>query len=945
MKQKMTIRFNTCILVILFASIIHVMDAMQLLPLLQYDMTTDYCHQGSYFNNGILGKESIALVRNTNTTRCVLGMGIESDFHLGIDDSVKIETSQVLYASKSIGSFLEDLNGNTFDSDNENENGFTISLWIRPHQNQAYTYNKQNKYGHDLTSPKTIFAIGSDTFERKTFPTALTSCEKSKIDFQLSMIDNDSLEIVYRTSNHMFEPCQRIEFNASSLWDIDDGTLFAARPTHISISLGNFRQQVLVNGKIMARRRESFDTGLKHWDPTSLLQFFDYPKDENRLSPLWDGQLFQFSIYRGVFNKNQVRSVISQGLPPSQPFARSKVAQIYEDALDENVTLQQIQMPYSFLDDEIDDLLTLLGLSHEPAAYTRYYITRFPSRGSLFHVGDKRTIEPNGNHPVLVRDMDSLVYIPRKDEHSEFSGHAYSSFDFCVTTNKIITSSQCISATISVIVDPINDPPVASIPKPYYVHEGINEEAQALLLTGSDVDKSDSIQTIQITSPPKLGYLFLSVSSFRNEDNLLHGTLLSTVNNTILGKEAYVEYQFTECDTVVIQDSSIVDFFRFRVQDSAGSWSAEAEVKVHVLSGISSYSPSDSSPWIAPMTQVGGVRNVLKGIDSSGMNRTLGFFFKSLPSKGIILDEGTQVMENHIAESTKKIYADEKIARMVNVTYVGAPAICDKSDDLLINDTFEYQVVALGPDKGVVSVSPTMEEQINVFCPVELVSMSVIDEEELMNVSAFVSLADDYCSGYLFDFSEESKTSCRNTTLVFGLNVDNVEKLPEPVYVSIKTRGGLLSLKQEDLEDFHPIFDQPVMRSSIHIILPAENLNDVLSAIHFQSDAVGMDEIQVVLQYGRCDHQEKFLLEHDFSEATTECYKSEKTINVNIEQNLQDSQLLHYPFPMVSLLVILILGPIFYIKGKGKRAIEDVFIEWQEGIYDDATNNETSLDV
>ena len=160
----MAIGFNTCILVIVFASIIHVMDAMQLIPLLQYEMTTDYCHQGRYFNNGILGKESMALVRNTNTTRCALGMGIESDFYLGIDDSAEIETSQALYASKSIGSFLEELNGNTFD--NDDENGFTISLWIRPHQNQDFTYNKQKKYDDHLTSPKTIFTIGSDTLER-----------------------------------------------------------------------------------------------------------------------------------------------------------------------------------------------------------------------------------------------------------------------------------------------------------------------------------------------------------------------------------------------------------------------------------------------------------------------------------------------------------------------------------------------------------------------------------------------------------------------------------------------------------------------------------------------------------------------------------------------------------------------------------------------------------
>eukprot|EP00536_Pseudo-nitzschia_multiseries_P003317 jgi/Psemu1/318134/estExt_fgenesh1_pm.C_500005 len=892
-------------------------------------MTASDCHKGTFFNNGIIGKHSMALIRNVNNTKCSSGMGIEGDFGSHIDNSDNQEIPKSLHLSMSIPSFLQELTDNPFQV--ENSSGFTISLWIRPRNAHGYNCKKHNGHDSYLASRRTIFTIGSDTFERNKFSDGSTLCDTSQIDFQLSIIGNDFLEIVYRTSNHLFEPCQRIQFNATSAWETDDGFMFSSKPTHVSISLAHFNQQIFVNGKTMARRREAFDNDLTHWNPTSLLQFFNYPNDNNDESLPWDGQLFEFKIYSNILNTNQVRSALSQGLPPSQPFSHPTVAHIYEDAMDENNTLQEIQMTYSFVDDEIDKLLISLDTPHQPAANVRHYITRFPSRGNLFHVGSERQIESSGNHPVLVRGMDRIVYIPRKDEHSEFQGHAYSSFDFCVTTNNIITSSQCVSATISVVVDPINDPPVASIPPPYHVHEGINEEPQALLLTGTDVDKNDFIQTIQVTTPPKMGYLFLSVSSFRKEDNLYHGTLLSDINNTIAGDEVYVEYQFNKHDDVVIQDESVIDFFRFRVQDSAGSWSAEVEGKVHVLSGISSFSPHGSNHLIAPLAEAGGVTKYMRGVDTSGINRTLGFFLKSLPSNGFILDdEGNKLTENCIIESTQSILdAKDKFTGSVNITYVGSPALCGNNDSLILNDTFQYQVVALGNDKGVVSVSSTEEEHIHVLCPVKVLSINAVDDA-VTKVSSFVSPLNHDCSGYLFNFTEESKASCSDTALVFGLHVDNVEKIREPVYIYMTTRGGLLSLKRDHHTDFNPIFDQPVMRSSIRIILAAEQLNDVLSAIHFQSDTIGRDEIRVVLQYGRCDHEAKFLIEHDFSESKFECYKAEKTIHVNVQRNSHGLQLLHYPFPWFSFLVILILGPLFYVKGKIRQTLREVFVDWKE---------------
>lgn len=912
----------------IFLFIIQVTKASQVIPLLQYDMTTNDCERSTFSNGGILGRDSIKLIRNVSATACASGFGVESNFKYNCNET---KISKALYTSKPIRSFMEELN--RVDIPVTEESGLTLSLWIRPNNVNEYTCKND-----DTTSSRTIFTIGWDTFSTEDYPpTGLTLCEKSKIDLQLSIIETDLFEIVYRTSDKIFEPCQRIEFNASSLLSTNIDNRLTSRPIHITISLGNYHQEVFVNGKAVARKREIFDVNLKHWNPMSLLEFFTYPTTVYYQTPPWDGQLLQFSIYTGILNNKLVKSVVSEGLAPSYPVAYPKVVHIYEDALDQNGTLQQIQMPFSFLDYEIDNLLSSLDLPHQPAAFVRHYITRFPTRGHLFHIEDGEIIEPVGNLPVLVNNMDRLSYIPQKDEHSDFLGHSYTSFDYCVTTKKIILSSQCTPVTISIVVDPINDPPVAIIPPVYYVREGIQVEDRALLLTGSDVDRYNFIQNIQITSLPKMGYLFLSVSSFRKDDNLLHGAILNTVNRMIPGKEVYVEYRFTDYITTTVQDLLVKDHFHFRVQDNVGSWSAEAKVEIHVVSSVF---PSISNPnkWTVPMAKIGGTKKQLNGIDLSRLNRTLGFLMKSLPSTVIVLDEaGVPLVNNKIIESTKSLFHGNQNLGSANVTFVGIPSICDQNNSLLMKNILKYQVVALGLDKEVMSVSRAKEEEITIICRVEAVYMHVINQQGSMSLSAITYPTDDNCSGYMFDFKEESKSRCRETALIIGLQVDNAEKLIEPVYVVITASpGGFLSLNQKSFSNDYTILNQPVMRASIRLIVPAEKLTDVLSAIHFQSDLVGRIEIHIVLQYGRCDHNETYLIDNEFSASAIDCYKTHQKIYVNVQKNPEEYESSQYQFPWIHLLVIVVSGPIFYLKNKTNQIVEEIHavLEDDGSIYD-----------
>ena len=922
------LRIRTALLFISLFS--RVTNASQIIPLLQYDMTNNDCHRSAFFNGGILGNDSIMLIRNSNTTTCTPGFGVESKFDINADNSEETMTSNAVFGSNKIGSFLGKLDGDALPF--IEENGLTISLWIRP--NFAHDHNCSDVDNcNELSSPRSIFTIGWGVFGSKSSPkTELTLCDEAKIDFQLSITETNMFEIMYRTNDQMFEPCQRMKANVTSIMTTDDDIHFLSRPMHIAISLGNFHQEVFINGISLAKKREMFDANLKHWNPSSFLQFFTYPATRYHQRTPWEGQLFHFSLYCGVLNKHQVKSVMSEGLSPSQPVAHSKVARIYEDGMYKDGTLQQIDMPYTFIDDEIGSLLSSLDLPHQPVPNVRHYITRFPMRGHLLHIKDGRTIEPSKNLPVLVSNADRIIFIPRKDEHSEFYGRTYTSFDYCVTTNKIIMSSQCTATTIFVVVDPVNDPPVAFAPPLYVVHEGIQNEARALLLTGSDVDKNDFIQNIQITSTPKMGFLFLSVSSFRKEDNLLHGTALEKVNNTMAGNEVYIEYRFTDYNTTTVQDSLVVDFFRFRVQDSVGSWSSEAEVKIQVLSNVFS-SNGDPDIWAVPsLVNKKELRNQLSGIDLSGLNRTLGFLIKSLPSTVEVLgEEDSPLVKNEIIASRNSSFNGKKNFARTDITYVGIQSACNERDIPLINDMLRYQVVALDSEKEVTSISSVKEEEISIFCKVEPVSIRFITEDRSRSLSTFVSPADDSCSGYMFDFSGESKRSCRNTTMVFGLDIDGIEKVLEPVYAVITTSpGGFLSMNQNNLFAILTLVDQPLMRTSIRFISPAEKLTDVLSEIHFQSDSLGTAEVQITLQYGRCKHNETYLVEHEFSESTSECYITQEKIYINVRQNPQEFVLSHYPFPWFSLLVIILLGPIFYIKGKARQIAEELRAEWKE---------------
>jgi hypothetical protein len=917
-----------------------------LVPLLHYDLTMEACEEmdrthhssmvdstthssGSnssrtlpYFRNqGLLGKNTMDLIRNPSTTFCSLGMGVESVTPVASSSSSS-SSSKFLYGSEPLGNILTSWEEAENDILDYPRSGLTMSMWIK----------FQNLPDNDETSRNAttmirhIVTLGSDSGsssstwrnDNNVEHDIMSICEQSVIDFQLSMVGQNQLEMIYRTSDQHFQPCQRLLLDIPQ--QMTSWSNSSSRLAHLSISLGHKHQEVLFNGQSLALVREPFDDKLHHWSTSSILQFFSYPyvlsnREVNQSLP-WNGQVFQFSFYGNVLDERQVKMIISEGLPPSQPFAIPREAEIYEDARDEYGTLQEIDMSIAYLDREIDNLLTLIGVPHQPPAKVFFYITRFPSRGSIIYPGGNRTIEPDESYPVLVEDVESLVFLPLHNDHSDFPGVAYSSFDYCVTTNhnSILASSQCTSATISVIVNPVNDAPEAIPAGPFFIHEGIQEEDQAIKLTGFDVDEGDYVQVIEITSPPSLGYLYLSVATFR-EDGLLHGTLLSDINYTISGKEAYIEYRFTDYDKKAVQGSSVVDFFRFRVQDKMGSWSNEEEVEIRVLANIFSFavestlSTSDSEDETANL--------VLAWSDKSGWNRTIGAFIESPPINGTMFDETNRAVREHTIVMSRDGVSREG---SINLTYIVTPGKCRHGDALYIRDSFSFRIVSLNTDGQIMSVSTRTIGSINVPCAVEPLIVSV--DNEFLSVAAFSTHFDNPCSGYKFDFTDKAKRECSNIVAMPEIHVHNSQRQAENVFVSISTMHGLLSLNQGMLGDIESLSDQTQMRPKIRLLSPPGKVQDILSTIHFQSDVIGTDEIRLVLQSGKCNHEKGYLIEHNFSDSGAKCYKTERAIVVDVMSNHSGPEgFIRREFPWIPLPFTFCMLLFLKLRGKSREIL------------------------
>ena len=129
------------------------------------------------------------------------------------------------------------------------------------------------------------------------------------------------------------------------------------------------------------------------------------------------------------------------------------------------------------------------------------------------------------------------------------------------------------------------------------------------------------------------------------------------------------------------------------------------------------------------------------------------------------------------------------------------------------------------------------------------------------------------------------------------------------------------------------------MRSNIRLLSSSDKVQDLLAAIHYQSQIEGEDELTIVVEYGRCSHNKDYLLNHNFTESGPECFKTEVVIPIDVQANRANpEELLYREFPWIPLPFTICM--LFFIKLRGKA--REILI--QEDVTYDVTSK-TSAQV
>jgi hypothetical protein len=784
-----------------------------------YDFTRDDCFNKTFSNSGAL---FLDLQRSENTTTCSPGLGVESivSFSTPGDGVEYLNTN-----GTSIGSLLDYFQSNV--------SGITFELWIKP----------LDESSDSRLRPILTFgvAVAANTTTSLGTP-GLTECDDQQMDFQLNQ-HGDSLEMIYHTSDANFEPCHRFR--------LVNMPLRLGQINHVVVALRDNHQQIFINGESSIILSEPFDNKLGHWNRQDGMHFFSYPKR----SP-WYGHLYRFSIYDSVLDASKVQSLLAGGLPRSRPYALTKTLTMYEDAeilpgshntewyknarnfeKDGN---PEIALTIGSVDVEVNSLLRELNVTQDLPRRSFLYITKLPDRGTLHQV-DGTSILSDASASVVPVVEESVVFLPVHNQYSDLPGSSYASFDYCVTDHEIFTPIQCESETISIVVDPVNDPPSAmSFPEVVLVQEGVSEvQGQVIELSGVDIDDGDHISTVQITTLPRLGYLILSVSTFRG-DGLLHGTLLSELNNTLQDQVAYLEYRFDGADQVV-QDGSVMDSFDFRVSDSSGAWSEEKRVAVQVVPGVRAL-PSTSFNLLEDTIQI----IEFHGRDASGLRRKIGYFIESVPAEGEgrLYESGNELVKAGTMLSTSEEYPYDNGG---NITFEPAPSYCTTHPSQ--NVTIGYRIVALVGER-VTSSTSVKEMVLHINCVIDPLVLN--GPETAYSIQTFEGLSDDPCSGYAFNESEIDADSCPSAAIISGIQVTSQDVHSEEALVSISANYGLLTLNRNFWNSLTPVSDQEEVRPTIIFYALPKNLNSILSYLHFQSDVPGEDAVRIAIHYGNC---------------------------------------------------------------------------------------------
>lgn len=818
-------------------------------PVATYAFTKAAC-KGNVFE--CHGREGIKplhrLKRNIDVTTCDKSMGVTV---IGGNES-----TVAFFPDSSVSDIIDDLSNEA--------KGVSMEIWFRPASSDGKKHS--------------ILTIGS---KNMTSGLGLSICDQEGFDFQISQRDA-GLEITFRTSDPFIEPCQVTRLTELPHLEYD-------KLTHLVVSLGNHHQQVFLNAHPSAVLRQHFSDDLQHWSKGYFIHVAGYAREQS----LWSGTLYLIKFLSGILSRNETKSLISDGLPPSAPYAIPSEAIVNEDAEDVAGShsvewyaaeapiddTSRIRLRYWSINKDVQHLQEILNLEPKRVLQSPiFYVKAVPVKGQL--------LQENGS-PLRANDLvpsgliqvhsviGELVYIPPFNMHSDSTNtvSGFASFSFCVSEVLIFDSLKCEAAVFTIHVTPVNDPPLASAVDHVSLMEGnVTLNLPKILLTGTDVDVDDSIRFIEISRPPAYGDLILSVSTFRT-DRLLHGIPLRDLDYIVPSHDpVFVNYIWRpDGRGPVVTGNGAQDTFHFRVQDSKGLWSAEERVEIMIQSALGA-SFASVVDFIEDSKEDGNV--TWHVFDKSGYMRQLGVLLDSIPA----LKYGNLVhvkTKEHLVTGSLLYGTPSKFASDdFSLTFYPSAEICtgyQEFDEGVAQAQVKFRVVAFAPGRNdsIISVSEAFVQDIRVLCSDRKVVLTVPVEQLKLKENSLHRAG----SGYYRNCTTESCHGKRNSwmAVIHGINVTGTTKQSRSVLVTVLPGKGYLTFNSESWSKVKKITGRRAVASgNVTFLALEDDLNNIFSDLLFESNTLGSDRIEFHLTYPRSKGTGECQVLHSFIEVYVE---------------------------------------------------------------------------
>jgi hypothetical protein len=835
-------------------------------PFVSYTFTEHECNEALAMNRDSTdAPNSTPFIRSGANIKCAPSFGV-------VSEAANTGQGTVSVSFVSSRESLQEVFRRVVDD----ETGLSIEVFFKP----ADALSNETSFDAEADSLKAlrpIITIGrspalSDQMTHDAMDS--TDCGTNRLVFQLAQ-RGDKLEVMFRSSDDVFEACQR----SSQAVRIKPGQL-----AHVVVSMRENQQNVYVNNRLETTLQQRLQ--FRDWmgqDETHL-SLFSYPMKEAAV--LWQGTIHKVAMYPKFLAAPDVASMLKTGLPSTSPVPINATLVINEDAeIVPNshppgwylkqaplADAERIVLRYGWVDYDLHTLQTsALGSAPIDLRPIYTYVTKPPATGCLYQVdgaligcGNNAT-----NHsvllPVVGEPMGSqIVYLPPFNQHSATENSntsslgVFATIEYCVSDKVLISVTQCKwRGSLAVIVSPVNDPPVTYESKTYHVMESSDAAASPKMhLSGYEVDIDDSIQNVQVTKLPSKGSLLLSVTTFR-KDRLRHGTPFEGIRNileTSSSDPVYALYLWNASLSLnhgglPVQGTSVTDSFKYRVADTSGAWSNEQTVHIKIVSAIACQPPP-----VVSMDEDSHDESTLEWFanDTSDYKRDLQFFVESVPAPelGTLIYSGRPILSGQ----TMNFTLPYPYKASVSSAFHPASNYCtglERGRDVAIR----FHVVALEHrSRRIVSVSDAQIQRIEVLCFRDELKLTVPPGPFSLSGLTLRSAAEASRRAKAAGSASTSGRVDDYQVAMTGIKVQTVDSPLDVVNVTVSTESGYLSFNRKDWQQaaVHSQGRGRFSSGSITFLASPVDLNRIFHNLTYQTFTPGNDSLAIRLEYGNC---------------------------------------------------------------------------------------------